>query len=105
VGSTLVELESLTDLTILEAAHEVSTHSANSADIVLTETKKTADGTLLLTAFHTDPTLMLRRAASGLDAANLQLVPADDEAAWTFREMLLTWDRALRRKLETPTTK
>jgi hypothetical protein len=85
--------------------HLTLTFSTNSTDILLTETKKAADGTLVLTAFHTDPTLILRGAASGLDASHLQVVPAGTETVSAFRQVLLTWDRRLPRMLETRTTK
>ena len=80
--------------------HLTLTFSVNSTDILLTEMKKMSDGILLLTAFHTDLTLVLRGAASGPDTDSLHLVSHDIDTVSAFREVLLTWDRQLLRSLE-----
>jgi hypothetical protein len=87
-----------------EQHHLTLTFAINSTDILLTETKKTSDGTLLLTVFHTDPTLALRGAASGPDTGRLHVVTNDSDAISAFREVLLTWDRQLLRSLEPRTS-
>jgi hypothetical protein len=76
------------------------TFSTNSTEVIVTEVKKTSDGTLLLTAFHTDLTLILRGSASGADVQSLNLVPTDMHTLSAFREVLRTWDRHLPQMLE-----
>ena len=85
--------------------HLTLTFAINSPDILLTETKKTSGGTLLLTAFHTDLNLLLRGAASGANANNLHLVSTDSDTLSAFRDVLLTWDRHLARSLTLQTPK
>jgi hypothetical protein len=75
------------------------TFATNSTDIILTESKKTSDGTLLR-VFHTDLTLALRGAASGVDANSLQPFDNESDAQSVFRDVLMTWDRHLPRMLE-----
>jgi hypothetical protein len=79
--------------------HITLTFGTSSADIVLTESKKTPDGTLLV-VFHTDLTLALRGAASGPDLNNLQRFANQADAESAFRDVLMTWDRQLSRMLE-----
>jgi hypothetical protein len=76
------------------------TFATNSTDMILTESKKTSDGTLLLTVFHTDLTFALRNAASGVDINSLQSFDSESNAQSVFHEVLMTWDRHLPRMLD-----
>ena len=75
--------------------HHLSiTFSTTSTDVFLSQTTKT-DGKTVVTVFHTDPSLVLRAAASGESDDNLQLIVNDGSVAADFREVLSTWERLL----------
>ena len=92
-----VRVINASEIVFPDQRHLTLTFSINSTDIVMTETKKMSDGTSLLTAFHTDLSLILRGVASGADVNSLNLVPTDADSVSAFRQVLLTWDRHLSR--------
>ena len=97
---TDVRVVNAVELVLPDEHHLKLTLAINSTEFFLTETKKKSDGTLLMMAFHTDLTLILRGAASGPAADSLHLLPADGDTVSAFRDALLIWDRQLARMLE-----
>ena len=75
------------------------TFGVDSTDVILTQTRQTPTGTLV-TAFHTDLTLILRGAASGDSADTLQLTASDSDSQSEYRQLLTAWEYHLPRILE-----
>lgn len=75
------------------------TFSMNSSDLFLTDSRKIPPSTVV-TVFHTDLTLALHAAASGVSVTDLRSIAADNDAESHFREVLLRWDRELPKMLE-----
>lgn len=71
----------------------------DSTDVILTQTKHTPTGTVV-TAFHTDLTLILRGAASGESADTLQLTASDSDSLSEYRQLLTAWEYHLPRMLD-----
>lgn len=75
------------------------TFSTNSTDVFLTDSRKTPSGTVV-TVFHTDLTLVLRAAGSGVSISDLQRIATDNSVESQFQEVLMKWDRELPQILE-----
>jgi len=94
------DIRILTDAEIgLQGRRLTLTFSVNSADLFLTDSRKTPSGTVV-TVFHTDLTLVLHAAASGVSVSDLQRIAKNDDAENQFREVLRRWDGVLPQMLE-----
>jgi hypothetical protein len=94
------DIRILTDAEMVFTGRRLTlTFSTNATDLFLTDSRKTSSGTVV-TVFHTDLTLVLRAAASGVSASDLQRIAKNDDAENQFREVLLRWDRELPQMLD-----
>ena len=94
------DIRILTDAEMVFTGRRLTlTFSTNTTDLFLTDSRKTPSGTVV-TVFHTDLMLVLRAAASGVSASDLQRIAKNDDAENQYREVLLRWDRELPQMLE-----